>query len=168
MGVGVGPAQATIPGNPGVPQAPTVVYTENFENNVGSGGGIGAAPPGSAPLLLTSYVGATGETYTADPAWLSGCNGEIVSASSPNGENAQAGCNPGSDGYDALRQLSYAEGVFQGAADPTAATTVAALTDNPGPGANKVQFQTVQPIPLVASNRFSDVLHRRRRLLQRQ
>jgi uncharacterized repeat protein (TIGR01451 family) len=124
-------------------QAPTVVFQENFENGVGT-----------TPLSLTAYTGATGQRYTADAAWLTSCNGVIVAGNSPAGADALAGCAPGPGGYSALRQLSYAEGVFQGATDPFSVHTVAALTDLPGPGANRVQLQTVAPIPLVASNRF--------------
>src|SRR6202042_1558789 len=100
---------------------------------------------GLAPVLLSSYVGASGEMYTADPAWLSGCNGDIVEAASPTSDFPLSDCGSVS-AFDALRQLFYAQGKFEGAADPSQVHTVAALTDLPGPGANKVQFQTVQPI----------------------
>jgi hypothetical protein len=57
---------AAVPGTPGVPQAPRTIYSEDFENGVDT-----------TPVLLTSYTGATGATYTADPAWLARCNGAI-------------------------------------------------------------------------------------------
>ena len=141
--VGGAPA-AAVPGTPGVPQPPTVVYTEKFANNV---------PAANTPIPLTSYVGAGGETYTADPAWLTLCNGTIVEAASPDsGRAASTSASAGS--YNGVRAISYALGLFEGAASPTTVPAVAALTDSPGPGANKVQFQTVNPIPLVATNRF--------------
>jgi uncharacterized repeat protein (TIGR01451 family) len=143
VAVAMSPGHAlAAPGTPGVPQPPSVVFTENFENNVGA-----------TPVRLMSYVGATGETYTADPVWLTSCNGVIVEGSSPRSDWPLSGCGSVS-GFDALLQLSYAQGVFEGATPPTSVHTVAALTDFPNPGANKVQFRTVAPIPLVSSNRF--------------
>src|ERR1700752_3492179 len=41
-------------GTPGVPQPAVVVFSEDFANNVGT-----------TPVSLASYVGATGQTYTA-------------------------------------------------------------------------------------------------------
>lgn len=127
---------------PGVPATPPVVFEENFEHETGP-----------TPVRLTSYVGATGQTYTAAPGWLSGCNGAIVEGESPNGDFGLAGCGSES-AYDALRQLAYGQGSFEGAANPRAVHTVAALTDNPGPGPNQAQFETVNPIPLSTANRF--------------
>ena len=138
--VGTSPA-AAIPGTPGVPQAPTVAFTEDFENNVST-----------SPILLTNYVGALGDTYTADPAWLTNCNGVIVVPNSPDSDMGQSGCRLLVD-YSTVRQLAYAAGVAMGAADPATNHAVTAFTEG-NPGANKVQFQTVNPIPLVASNRF--------------
>ena len=138
--VGTSPA-AAIPGTPGVPQAPTVAFTEDFENNVST-----------SPILLTNYVGALGDTYTADPAWLTNCNGVIVVPNSPDSDMGQSGCRLLVD-YSTVRQLAYAAGVAMGAADPATNHAVTAFTEG-NPGANKVQFQTVNPIPLMASNRF--------------
>src|SRR5262249_3751404 len=64
----VAPALAAA-GTPGSPQAPTIVYSENFQN---------VASP-SPVLRLTQYTGSTGETYTADSQWLTLCNGWITS-----------------------------------------------------------------------------------------
>src|SRR5580700_6312758 len=66
---------------PGVPQPPAVVYSEDFENNTGP-----------APVLLPAYTGASGQTYTADPAWLTNCNGAIVEANSPDSGRAASTC----------------------------------------------------------------------------
>src|SRR5580692_5398133 len=52
-------APDTVPGMPGTPQAPTTIFDEDFENG-----------QGTTPVLLNGYTGASGETYTADPAWL--------------------------------------------------------------------------------------------------
>ncbi len=137
---GAAPAMAT-PGSPGVPQPPALVFNEDFENNVGV-----------TPVPLTSYVGASGESYTANPAWLTDCNGTIVEGNSPDGDLALSGCaDTGS--YDGVRQLAYALGVVERAADPFTNHAVTAFTAG-DPGADKVQFQTRSPIPLAASNRF--------------
>ncbi len=95
------------PGTPGTPQAPTTLYTENFENGVGTD-----------PVLLTNYTGATGQTYRADQPWLQSCNGAVLEFNSP--DSAQTGavinnCNPTTipqnardTSYDQLRQLAWA------------------------------------------------------------
>ncbi|MDT4962993.1 MAG: hypothetical protein QOF87_2640, partial [Pseudonocardiales bacterium] len=63
-------AQATTPGTPGTLQAPTSVYTEDFENG-----------PAASPILhLDQCTRATGQSYTADPGWLTGCNGWLAAA----------------------------------------------------------------------------------------
>lgn len=129
-------------GTPGVPQPPAVVFSEDFNNN-----------DGPAPLLLTKYTGASGETYTADPAYLTHCNGVIVEANSPDSGQAASGC-PDKVSYDAVRSLSYALGLLEGLASPKDNHTVTAYTQGANPGPNKVQFQTVHDIPLVAKDRF--------------
>jgi hypothetical protein len=61
LGLWPGRAVGTVPGSPGFPQAPATVYAEDFQN-----------VPGPNPILgLNQYTGASGETYTADPPWLS-------------------------------------------------------------------------------------------------
>ncbi|MCM3778694.1 DUF7507 domain-containing protein [Microbacterium hydrocarbonoxydans] len=138
--VGVATAAQAAPGTPGQPQPNSVVFEENFENG-----------PGTAPVVLTSYVGAGGQTYTADTAWLTNCNGAIVNFNIP--YTSQGNCaNPGSSAN--LRQLAYGLGVHSGAANPNTNDVVAAYTEG-NPGANAVEFQTVNNIPLAqASGRF--------------
>ncbi|MEN3280205.1 MAG: hypothetical protein V7607_1345 [Solirubrobacteraceae bacterium] len=133
---------AAAPGTPGTPQAASVVYADGFENGVGA-----------TPILLTGYTGATGETYTADPAWLSSCNGAIVEFASPDAAQGSSGCSAAGD-YGRVRQLAYALGVQRGAADPTTNHAVTAYTEAPNPGVDRVQFETLSPIPLAASGRF--------------
>ena len=69
LGVLAAGAGATVPGHPGEPQPPTVVFSENFENGVGR-----------TPVPLTSYTGAPPllKKYTAANAFLKHCNGDIV------------------------------------------------------------------------------------------
>jgi uncharacterized repeat protein (TIGR01451 family) len=139
--VGVATTDATAqPGTPGTPQANTVVFQEDFENG-----------PGTAPVLLTAYTGAGGQTYTAANVWLTNCNGAIVNFSIP--FTAQGNCASQTSSAN-LRQLAYALGVHSGAANPNTNDVVAAYTEG-DPGANAVEFQTVNNIPLAqASGRF--------------
>jgi uncharacterized repeat protein (TIGR01451 family) len=136
-----GPA-AAAPGSPGVPQAPGVVYAEDFENGVGA-----------TPILLTGYTGASGETYSADPQWLTACNGAIVEGASPNGGQAASGC-ASAGSYGSVRQLAYALGAHRGWANPMLNHAVTAYTESPNPGVDRIQFQTASTIPLVTSGRF--------------
>jgi uncharacterized repeat protein (TIGR01451 family)/fimbrial isopeptide formation D2 family protein len=137
--VAAAPANA-VPGTPGTPQATSVVFEEDFENGVST-----------TPVLLTDYVGATGQRYTADPAWLTACNGQIRSFDIP----ASSLGNCATIGYTSnLGQLAYALGANSGDANPAANDVVAAYTDN-DPGANAVELQTVTNIPLAsATGRF--------------
>ncbi|MFK0403008.1 GEVED domain-containing protein [Microbacterium sp. NPDC090225] len=137
-----GPATADLiaklaPGNPGVPSAPITLFTENFENNrVGN------------PVLLTNYVGAGGQTYTAAAPWLANCNGIIVSHSMP--ASSLGNCAT-VDNSSHLRQIVWALGSHNGTAGPTNNRAVAAYTEG-NPGANQVEFATVNPVPLASAN----------------
>jgi uncharacterized repeat protein (TIGR01451 family) len=122
-------------------QAPTVIFDENFENGVGA-----------TPVLLTSYTGATGQRYTAAPAWLTACNGAVLQFNSPNTALAVSGCTT-SLNYSRARQLAYALGVQAGSATPAANHAVTAYTEN-NPGANLVEFRTVGELLLPTSGRF--------------
>ncbi|MFC1430217.1 choice-of-anchor P family protein [Streptacidiphilus sp. N1-3] len=134
------PAHANTPGQAGTPSAPAVVFTEDFEN--------GQAGP---PTLLTDYTGAgpLAETYTAAPAWLTGCNGLLVSQQAPATPPPGSGCG----GYwSATKQMAAALGTWSGA-DPATNHAVTAYTQG-DPGAGLTQLQTVQPIPLHTTGRF--------------
>ncbi|WP_433891190.1 DUF7507 domain-containing protein [Streptomyces sp. CA-111067] len=121
------------------PAAPAVVFTEDFQNT-----------SSDVPVPLADYTGANGEQYTADPAWLSDCNGEILNYTMT---ALPANCAAGPAGMNNLRPMAYALGDLRGAADPTQNDALSAYTDTGNnipvdPGAGKVQFQTVQPIDL--------------------
>ncbi|GAA4360518.1 DUF7927 domain-containing protein [Angustibacter luteus] len=85
------PAQAA-PGSPGVMEAPSLSYFENFENIPTENTSTfvqtladypnGAAP--GSPGFQPGYVGRTGMTYTADPQWNGQfCNGLVMRATTP-------------------------------------------------------------------------------------
>src|SRR5690348_9276916 len=65
------------PGTPGVPQAATPVYTEDF-NTFPDKTAYGAKSYSAAGSTI--YVSQTGQTYTGSPKWINGnrCNGIIL------------------------------------------------------------------------------------------
>ncbi|GAA0934777.1 DUF7507 domain-containing protein [Nonomuraea longicatena] len=106
---------------------------------------------------LANYTGATGETYTADPYWLSraNCNGFILKYA--NATRAPNDCVNGpadaNMSYARLRSLAYGLGLLNGTTPPTANSVLAAYTNTAPVG--QVQLQTVSPIPLPpGGNRF--------------
>lgn len=132
-------AQATTPGAPGIPQDPTVVYSEDFEN------------ADAIPLSLADYTSAAGTRYTADAAWLdqTECNGTITTfASAP-----EPHCHQGTpSGEGRTRQLAW----VLGDQDPnnhamSAWSWLQTVTTNPP---NGLEFSTASPIPLPHANRF--------------
>lgn len=146
-------AHATTPGQPGTPQAPTPLFTEDFSHQDASAAAIPlqsyTGAPGTAYVAGTS--GASSETYSADPAWSTthnACNGWIASNLSP-APASDTGCV--SDVWT-LQVLAQALGLFQGMT-PTAANANQGLAEftsrmsTPG-----VEFQTNNPIPAVAGH----------------
>lgn len=134
-GAGTGQALAT-PGTPGTPQEPTVIYVEDFENDMGN-----------TLVLLPAYTGASGMTYTADIGWLSNCNGIILSANTPGPGNCATGVS-----YNQLRDLVRALGTLPGGpVNPSDNHAVAAYTEG-NPGGGSVEFQTEAPIDLPSAN----------------
>src|SRR5579862_9473959 len=124
---------------PGVPAAPTTVFTEGFQNT-----------SSTVPVPLASYSGVNGETYTADPAWLTNCNGEIVNYTMT---ALPSNCDAGPYGMNSLRSMAYALGKLENNPDPATNNELSAYTDTGNnvpmnPGAGLVQLQTVQPIAL--------------------
>jgi uncharacterized repeat protein (TIGR01451 family) len=133
LGLALAPGRAAAA--PGVPAAPRTVYTEDFENATGA-----------APVALNAYTGASGQAYTADAPWLTGCNGVVLRFSAPDSAQAAAGCGQPSS-YSAVRQTAYALGGNE------TNHSVSAYTEN-NPGADAIQFETTTPIALSTSNRF--------------
>ncbi|WP_037911143.1 choice-of-anchor P family protein [Actinacidiphila yeochonensis] len=137
---GIGPAEANAPGHPGTPSAPAAVFTEDFESG-----------QGAAVTSLPDYTGAapSAETYTADPAWLTSCNGLLVSEQAPDTPPAGFSCA----GYWAPnKQMAAALGTWAGGDASTNHALTAYTAGNPGAG--RTELQTVRPIPLSADHRF--------------
>ncbi len=136
---------------PGVPRDPVRIYNEDFENN-----------HSTSPILLTSYTGVEGVTYTAAAPWLTSCNGEVIYFAMDNSEFDNSNCSVGdgtnsSGAFDYVRRMAHALGQFGGATDPTLNRALIAYTDNGNvsvnPGANLVQLETAQSINLPNNNR---------------
>jgi uncharacterized repeat protein (TIGR01451 family) len=139
-------AEATVPGTPGVPQASSLVYAEDFQNR-----------PGPNPVVrLTGYTGATGVTYTADQAWLQACNGWIASAGQSLTAAAQVTDCVNQGSWNNSQRLAQAIGMYRGQTAAQAVNNYAqtAYTSAPAPGVGKVEFQTAANIPFTATNRF--------------
>ncbi|WP_163265819.1 DUF7507 domain-containing protein, partial [Chelativorans alearense] len=138
------------PGTPGVPQAPITIYTENLQNR-----------PGPDPIVqLDAYTGITGQTYTAHPNWLTGCNGWIASANqSTTAAEPVTDCANGTafgeQFWNRAQQLSWALGLYGGQSEAAARDNyaVSAYTSN-SPGAGLVEFETATNIAFPADNRF--------------
>lgn len=105
------PAAVAVPmvaGNPGVPGVPVVLFHEDFENGLADG----------ELTPLVDYVGASGDTYTAEGAWADPafCSGFILDGTTPDGAMAALGCTSGPGG---LRGLATQLGTYNGT-DPAA------------------------------------------------
>ncbi|MEA2230986.1 MAG: hypothetical protein QOD83_802 [Solirubrobacteraceae bacterium] len=128
---------AGAPASPGVPDPPTVLFSEGFENN-----------PSTAVTPVTAYQGAppTNQTYKTDPAYApnaTSCNGLITAYASPRPYCVSSTADAN------VRLMARKLGVFAGDATPDDNHVVSAYTDlGYDPGANKVELETVQPLTL--------------------
>ncbi|MFF7455832.1 hypothetical protein [Kitasatospora sp. NPDC008115] len=116
---GVAPsASATSPGTPGTPQAPTLVYSEDFQN-----------APVAGATRIDQYRSATGMAYTADPAYLNPalCNGLVFGSQATDAAlTAQGFCFAA--WYPSARTIPNALGQYRGLAAPTTNLAVAEQT----------------------------------------
>lgn len=129
---------------PGIPQAPTSIFTEDFQN----------LSPATSGTILSDYIGATGHTYTANPAWLTACNGLLSSADQPQaGADGQTASCGSQEAWNVTQQLAKTLGTYQGRSNPDTNFAVSAYT-SANPGANLVEFETVAGIALSSANRF--------------
>jgi uncharacterized repeat protein (TIGR01451 family) len=137
------PASAA-PGTPGTPQAASVVYAEDFQNATVS------------PVQgLTGYTGTTGQKYTADAPWLTGCNGLIASAAQNTADSASATACASRSNFNHAQQLSQAIGLFNGQSQAASVNNFANSAYTAGnPGAGLVEFQTASNVPFSGTNRF--------------
>ena len=136
-------ASANAPGHPGVSSDPVNLFTENFENGVGS-----------SPILLSGYTGAApqDETYSSNPNYDSAgyCDGYLASELDPATPPAGSGCG----GYwTSAQEFGAALGTWAGG-DPSTNHALIAYTQGGNPGPNEVMLQTNTPITLPSANRF--------------
>jgi hypothetical protein len=124
----------------GVPDQPTVLFSETFDNN-----------PQPTVTALTSYHGAppTNETYKTDPQWAPdrvSCNGLITAFSDP----VPYCVSSTADGN--VRLMARKLGILAGDTTPDDNHVVSAYTDQGrDPGANNIELETVQPLALPGS-----------------
>ncbi|MCZ9881940.1 beta strand repeat-containing protein [Arthrobacter sp. B2a2-09] len=181
---GLGPAYATTPGTPGVPQTGTPIYTEDFNNlpNTTATGAKSYSAAGS-----TTYVGSTGQTYTGSPQWINGsrCNGLILNYSnsttpswaqsgtsaSDSGVNGRCSDFSGVRSYQFLRMLALAMGQQFAPASPSSYNVVSSYTEcqstsstggtcdilpvGPNVATGSVMFKTVQPITTIPGHYYA-------------
>jgi uncharacterized repeat protein (TIGR01451 family) len=131
-------------GTPGVPQPGTVLYDEDFENGVAT-----------TPVPLTSYVGHSGDTFTAQGLYtdVADCNGVVLTPTSP----FPAGyCDNGTitaQVQASEQALVAALGSLNGLG--TANHAIADMTYTDAVPPNEVELQSVVPITFpAATNRF--------------
>ncbi|GAA5196755.1 hypothetical protein GCM10023346_29890 [Arthrobacter gyeryongensis] len=178
------PAYATTPGTPGVPQAATPVYTEDF-NTFPDKTAYGAKSYSAAGSTI--YVSQTDQTYTGSPKWINGnrCNGIILnysnsaapswalSGTSPSDSGANGRCSeaPWANGYQFLRMLALAMGQQFDPGSPSTYNVVSSYTECPttltdtgdcdvlpvGPNVatGSVMFKTAQPIATVPGHYYA-------------
>ncbi|MFT4188109.1 MAG: hypothetical protein QM621_05955, partial [Aeromicrobium sp.] len=164
VGAAVAPA-AAVAGNPGTPSAPTLVWNEDFENGLDDGEIAtltGATSSGGVTTEQYRSAFQVGEppaplTYTSSVYWASTNqgNGIVLDYLTENATLSGVGV-PGS-GPGVLRNLALRLGTLRTPGDETAAQknhAVAAYSNSGSPGANSIQFETEELIPLTQQNRF--------------
>lgn len=149
-------AAGAVPGDPGEPADPTVVFTEDFQNPAGSSYQTTWFLTGN-PNPNAVYSSASGLRYDADPVWDSGraCNGVMLSAAITNlsGQACLDGVNIGTafDRQKAGRQMASALAQINGTGYPNRA--MAGFTNTAVPAGGAV-MRTVDRIPVPVSARF--------------
>ncbi|HLP70119.1 MAG TPA: choice-of-anchor D domain-containing protein, partial [Rhizobium sp.] len=134
------------PGTPGQPQAPVAVYSDSFQNR-----------PGPTPIVkLNAYTSTSGQTYSADPDWLTNCNGWIASANQPTDGATQATECGNQNAWNRTQQLSWALGLHTGQSQAAAQGNyaVSAFTSSATLTGGQVEFRTATNIPFPTNNRF--------------
>ncbi len=103
-------------------------------------------------MLLSKYTGVAPlqQRYTADRDFLENCNGFIVAFKS--NERIKTDC--AATAFANVRQMAWVLGSLTRSPDPTINHAVTAYTDGGTLTANSVQFATLTPIALTATNRF--------------
>ena len=128
----------TLPGQPGTPQARTVLFDEGFQNTSNGGG-----------LPLANYTGTAGDTFTANPYYLdyTECNGVILYGTEQlGGSICSKYANPPQlriNAENSMRGQATALGGFNGLGSSNRA--VSFLTANLQIPPNLVELETANP-----------------------
>lgn len=142
LALGVIGAAAAAPGTPRVPSAPEVLLHETFESGMADG----------EVTVLSSYGSGA---YSADAAWLDVANGNgLVADGTTSDTDFTAAGFTSPAGTTALRELATKLGELNGTSPNSANHAVTAYTASADPGANGIEFETVNPINLNAGGRF--------------
>lgn len=127
-----------------VPHAPVTLFTEDFEQG-----------QGAALTTLDTYQGPApyGATYTADPAWLTRCDGLLAALEETDPNAWITGVCSDPQSFDDLRSMAGALATLTGA-DANTNHALGEYTSYGDPGADKVMLETANPLPLNATGRF--------------
>lgn len=134
---------------PRVPQAPAVLFHEDFEHNLSSGQIdliASAVPPHQR------YQSAGGGFYTAQGEWAqpNRCNGFVLDGNTTNAEIQSTGC---AAGHGPLQTMARALGEINGTVTPVDNHAAAAYTAG-NPGANLIEIENDGLLSLDVQNRF--------------
>jgi hypothetical protein len=139
---------------PGVPAAPVVIWSEDFEN------------PQSPPITtegrdLLAYKGAdpAGQMYTADPLYrmsANQCNGIVTSFSQNTSSALMSTACANQSNWNSLQQMAEIAGLYRGmpVAGARGNHVMAMLTAGGTFPAGAIAFRTATNIPQHASSRF--------------
>ena len=115
---------ALRPAVAGIPDAPTVIYQEDFQN-----------APLTGATRIADYVSTTGVSYTASPIYLNtaACNGAVFGRAATNAALGAIGFCAAS-WWPSARAIPYGMGQFRGMATPNDNLAVAEQTGGGGGG----------------------------------
>lgn len=149
-------AEATVPGTPGVAQAGTPVYTEDFSNQSATGSAVSI-------LNYTGSAAAANMKYTADPQYTPAgnqCDGWILNSVTPL-PSTDSGCtNNQPAGWQEIQQMAVQLGLAQGqtAAQAAGNQALSEYTNNSsGAIAAGSEFKTASStaIPAIAGHYYA-------------
>ncbi len=161
------PAGATVPGTPGVPQAGTPVYTEDFSNQDATSSAISVlnyvGSSGSTYTPGPSGTGADGQTYTADTQFTPAggqCDGWILNSSTPVASSDSGCSNNGGSAWANIQAMAVALGQAQGQSAAAAAQNQALSEFTNAPSGNiaaGVEYQSADAnaIPSVSGHDYA-------------
>lgn len=133
-----------VPSAVGVPRPPVPLFTEDFEHD-----------QGSVLTKLNTYQGPApyNATYTADPVWLTRCDGLLAAMEETDPWAWAVGVCSDQWSFDDLRSMASALATLTGG-DANTNHALGEYTSYGDPGTDKVMLETANPLPLNATGRF--------------